>query len=189
MRIGRILYPIKALGPGTRIGIWVQGCPRECPGCANPELQPEEAKDMPLALVTGLVIAAVKSYGLDGITLTGGEPVLQAGELSVLLDKVRPYCSDVLMFTGYRMKELQEMHDRDVDHLLSRVSVLVDGPYVQELNMAERLRGSTNQEIHFLKENIRAKYEPYLSMNERTMDNFVAQDGVVSVGIHPRGFS
>ena len=74
MRIGRILYPIKALGPGTRIGIWVQGCPRECPGCANPELQPEEAKDMPLALVTGLV----NFFFFPGVRLLGASGVVFA---------------------------------------------------------------------------------------------------------------
>ena len=38
MNVARILYPVKVLGPGKRIGIWLCGCDRECFGCSNPEL-------------------------------------------------------------------------------------------------------------------------------------------------------
>ena len=38
MYIARILYPVKVLGPGNRVGIWFDGCNHQCPGCSNPEL-------------------------------------------------------------------------------------------------------------------------------------------------------
>ena len=38
MYIARILYPVKVLGPGNRIGIWFNGCIHHCKGCSNPEL-------------------------------------------------------------------------------------------------------------------------------------------------------
>ena len=38
MYIARILYPVKVLGPGNRIGIWFAGCHHRCKGCSNPEL-------------------------------------------------------------------------------------------------------------------------------------------------------
>ena len=38
MYIARILYPVKVLGPGERIGIWMCGCHHGCRGCSNPEL-------------------------------------------------------------------------------------------------------------------------------------------------------
>ncbi|MDY6787204.1 MAG: 4Fe-4S cluster-binding domain-containing protein, partial [candidate division WOR-3 bacterium] len=31
--INNIVYPVNSLGPGTRIGIWVQGCSMECKRC------------------------------------------------------------------------------------------------------------------------------------------------------------
>ena len=33
---------VTVLGPGVRYGLWVQGCPRRCPGCMTPQSQPRE---------------------------------------------------------------------------------------------------------------------------------------------------
>ena len=183
-----VLYPIQSLGPGRRMGIWVQGCERTCPGCANPELQAMGKKEIPDEMLIGMAVAAFKSYHLDGITLTGGEPVLQAGALARLLAALEPYCDDVLMFSGFTLRELQDKQDPEVDSLLARVSVLVDGPYIQERNESELLRGSSNQTIHYLNSGARPRYETYLAQGRHIIDSFIAEDGVVSVGIHPKGF-
>lgn len=37
MRIHSILEGTRVNGPGYRLGIWVQGCRRNCPGCFNRE--------------------------------------------------------------------------------------------------------------------------------------------------------
>ena len=44
MYVARILYPVKVLGPGNRIGIWVSGCNHRCKGCSNPELWKQEER-------------------------------------------------------------------------------------------------------------------------------------------------
>lgn len=44
MYIARILYPVKVLGPGERIGIWMDGCEHGCIGCSNPELWDIQSK-------------------------------------------------------------------------------------------------------------------------------------------------
>jgi anaerobic ribonucleoside-triphosphate reductase activating protein len=180
MRIGRVLYPIKALGPGERLGIWVQGCERRCEGCANPELQSMEGKEMPLPMLAAMCKAAIEDYGLTGITISGGEPLLQAKELAELLQALRPVCKDVLLFTGYTLNQ-----DDAFASVLANVDVLVDGVYIKERNRGEILRGSDNQVIHFLTESIREKYETYINANKNTVDEFIASDGVVAVGIHP----
>lgn len=182
MRIGRVLYPIKALGPGERLGIWVQGCERRCEGCANPELQSMEGKEMPLPVLAAMCKAAIEDYGLKGITISGGEPMLQAGELAELLKELRPHCDDILLFTGYTRDELKRM---DTDSVLENIDVLVDGVYIKERNRGEILRGSDNQVIHFLTDGSREKYEAYINENRNTVDEFIAPDGVVAVGIHP----
>ena len=46
--VARILYPVKVLGPGNRVGIWLAGCDHKCLGCSNPELweQKDEEKNI-----------------------------------------------------------------------------------------------------------------------------------------------
>ena len=186
MRTGRVLYPVRALGPGERLGIWVQGCERKCEGCANPELQRKEGKDIPIEMLIGMCRAAIKDYKLTGITVTGGEPMLQADELGMLLEACSDLCTDVLLFTGFTLSGLKEMHDPETERVLKYVSVLVDGPYIQSLNRGEILRGSENQVIHYFNESVREKYEEYIKTNKRIIDTFASEDGIINVGIHGR---
>lgn len=189
MRIGRILYPVNELGPGERLAIWVQGCNKRCKGCANPELWPLDAqKNIPLEVLLPLVTIAIQTNNLSGITITGGEPMLQAREIYELLSKIKPICDDVLVFSGYKYEELCASEDEYVKKVLSAISVLVDGEYQIDNNKGERLRGSANQKIYFLDKEIQKKYEEYIKSDERYIDNFVISDGIVSVGIHPQEF-
>lgn len=189
MRVGRILFPIRELGPGQRLGIWVQGCERRCEGCANPELwDKDDKKEIPLPVLQLMASSAFLGSSLDGITITGGEPMLQAKELYQLLVYLQDVCKDVLVFTGYRYENLLSMNDPDISAFLSLISVLVDGEYIKEQNIGARLRGSANQRIIFLDETKRADYEQYISSEHRHIDSFLGDKGVISVGIHPQQF-
>ena len=70
--------------------------------------------------------------------------------------------------------------------LESLVSVLIDGPYIDEQN-DERcvLRGSSNQCIYYFDEDRRKDYETYLRSG-RKIQNIVMGDRLISVGIHNR---
>ena len=35
LALSRMHFPVTTLGPGNRIGIWVQGCTIRCPGCVS----------------------------------------------------------------------------------------------------------------------------------------------------------
>lgn len=189
MRIGRMLYPVRELGPGERLGIWVQGCARKCPGCANPELQEFDwRKEIPAETLADIASLAIAANGLTGITITGGEPMLQPKELAVLLKRLKPICGDVLIFTGFRIQELTRSGNPDIRDVLSLASVVVDGEYILEKNAGDRLRGSTNQRVVILEECRRKTYEDYMSSENRHIDTFISTDGVISVGIHPQTF-
>lgn len=182
MYIDRTLYPVTALGPGRRIAIWVSGCGRHCKKCANPELW--ERKEYQ-RITSRKLVKAINNMvdNIDGITITGGEPFDQAAELCEVIDGL-PETIDVLIFTGYKYEELLEIEDaRD---LLSRVDVLIDGEYVDELNDNQSaLRGSMNQHIWYLNKDIQLKYEQYLAEG-RKIQNFVYDYETISVGIHNR---
>ena len=86
MYIARILYPVKVLGPGNRIGIWFVGCHHRCKGCSNPELwKVDEKYFITIDQVEKLIRTVAAENEIDGFTITGGDPVEQADELTNLL--------------------------------------------------------------------------------------------------------
>lgn len=185
MFLDRILYPVTALGPGRRAAVWVAGCGRRCPQCANPELWRQyPQQEIPAEQAAAYLNALAADRTVDGITLTGGEPFDQPAELARFLDALEVH-GDILAFSGYTLRELRGHEEKK--SLLERVDVLIDGAYIDSLNDGTSpLRGSVNQQICFLRESVRERYEPYLKEG-RKIENFVYDYRVISVGIHRRG--
>jgi anaerobic ribonucleoside-triphosphate reductase activating protein len=104
------------------------------------------------ALIDDVYHSIAAATGIEGITLSGGEPFLQIDALHELLRRIRRNTNlGVIMYTGYYLRELKEMHDEKVDEIVSSlVDILIDGPYIDELNDGKSLRGSQNQTVHFL---------------------------------------
>ena len=183
MYIARILYPVEVLGPGKRIGIWFCGCPRRCEGCSNPELWEFENKyQVTQERILRLIHRIADQYPVDGFTLTGGDPLFQYEDCMNLIRELKAISPDILVYTGYKVEELS---GKD----LSGISVLIDGPYVQERNSNSFLRGSDNQKILILEEEQKDKYEVYLKNGQNRIQNFTVGNSVVSVGIHKKDFS
>lgn len=189
MNTARILYPVQVLGPGMRIGIWVCGCGRRCRGCSNPELWDQKPEcEIPAAGLAELISRIAETHQVDGFTISGGEPMNQAGELAVLLEALRDISGDIIVYTGYRIEELRERRDADTERVLALTAVLIDGEYREEENVDVLLRGSANQRIHILNPAFEEKYGHYLKTAHNQIQNFTTSDGVVSVGIHRKGF-
>ena len=69
-------------GTGKRFVLWVQGCGFHCKGCGNPDTWSfDENKYYSVQELLSMII---KDSSLDGVTFSGGEPFLQAEELSKL---------------------------------------------------------------------------------------------------------
>ena len=188
MLVARILYPVVALGPGKRIGIWVCGCHRRCEHCANPELQAfDPARTISVEMLTAVLLDFIKKYPVDGITITGGEPFEQAEELASLLRGIVDDVPDILVFSGYTHAQLKARQDSATDGLLKIINVLIDGEYIDSQNNGSVLRGSDNQQIHFLQEIHRDQYAAYLTEG-RKFQNFETEEGIIAVGLHYRGF-
>lgn len=145
--LSRIHFPVSALGPGRRVGVWFQGCSIRCPGCISADTW---AATKPSSTVDD-VLAAIRPWfaTADGITISGGEPFDQVGALEVLLRGLRAESSgDILVFSGYPLEALQAH--------LSRMSGLIDAivsdPFERTATQSLRLRGSDNQRLTFLTE-------------------------------------
>lgn len=91
-------------GPGLRFVLFTQGCPHHCPGCHNPE---SHALDGGYEVTAEKVLEEFKKNPLlKGITLSGGDPILQAGELVGICREVHAMGKDVMTYTGYTYEEL-----------------------------------------------------------------------------------
>jgi anaerobic ribonucleoside-triphosphate reductase activating protein len=152
LRVHHFLPFSRANGPGGRAVIWVQGCTLGCPGCFNPETHPFEGGE--LVSITDLFDRIVAlGDAIEGVTVSGGEPLQQRQPLLALLRRVRRETSlSILVFTGYTWEEIRRMPDAEA--LLACVDVLIAGRYdASRLFAAESsqfLRSSTNQTVHTL---------------------------------------
>ncbi len=184
--VARILFPIKVLGPGDRLGIWFAGCNHKCKGCSNPELwvQKKEWK-MEISDLLRIIKIISGTRRIDGFTITGGDPFEQPEALNELLCGLKEIADDILVYTGYRYSQIKDRYSE----VLKKISVLIDGPYIEERNRGKRLKGSDNQRIIYLDSDIRKKYLAYLKGKHADIQNFSTGDSVISVGIHLPGYS
>lgn len=145
IRVSQRETSVRSLGPGRRFVLWVQGCTRNCPGCVSTGDQP---LDGGYPMTTGALAAEIALSRPDGVTISGGEPFLQAEAIAEMLRMVRRdfgYDTGVIVYTGFLLEELRQMPS--AAPLLEQTDLLIDGPYVQELDDGKSLRGSSNQRV------------------------------------------
>lgn len=148
-------------GPGRRFAIWTQGCHLRCKECCNQSYLPLVPRQLlPALSLLPSILEAREQHGIEGITLLGGEPLIQARGLSVLAQAVRAQGMTVMMFTGYVIgSEAQSLPD-SAGELLAACDVVVDGPFVAARRERERnWVGSTNQRFHYLSDAYDASIE------------------------------
>ena len=137
-------------GPGKRAVVWVQGCTLDCPGCFNPQTHPPFAgKDWPVDRLLKLILG--RKNEIEGITISGGEPLQQLKSLIELSRKVKDRSDlSILMFSGFAWDEIQRIPGAQL--LLEHLDVLIAGRYLGSKRLANGLIGSSNKTIHFLTE-------------------------------------
>lgn len=169
---------VHVLGPGLRYVLWVQGCEQKCPGCiAEGAQNMKEGKPIEIgALATEIILSKA-----NGLTISGGEPFLQAKELAKMLDLIsRKKDMGVIVYTGYTYEDLKENSDANV--LLPKIDLLIDGPYIRHLDDGKSLRASSNQRIIPLTD----RYKDYLSefgKGQRITESFYHGIYVHEIGI------
>ena len=180
LEYGLLWNKTRALGPGNRFVIWTQGCCRRCYKCASPELQiTGEGKIIDSEILANMIC---KEEGIDGITISGGEPMLQSQALMTTLNVVRERRPEltVILFTGFKVEELRMECQLS---LLEFVDVLIDGEYVDNLNDNRGLRGSSNQRIYFLTNRL-LNYRQMLEEGRRRREMHVLGPGdLLTIGI------
>lgn len=146
LRIHNIITETTVNGPGKRFGIWLQGCNFNCKGCFNPTTHP---------LTGGTLIShqelfrkIVSTEGIEGISISGGEPLLQIVPLLSFLKMIKEKTNlSVILFSGYTFNEIKS--DKEKNKILSYLDILISGRYQETLKINTPYLSSSNQELHF----------------------------------------
>jgi anaerobic ribonucleoside-triphosphate reductase activating protein len=123
----------------------VQGCTLRCPGCFNPETHGSGGE----SVTVDALFEWLRELEVDGLTVSGGEPLQQAPALLALLRRVRRETGlSILVFTGFEWNEVLRLPE--ADELLGLVDVLLVGRYDERRRLALGLRGSESKVARFL---------------------------------------
>ena len=146
MKIANIVTDSIVDGPGLRLTIFTQGCVHHCPGCHNPDTH-DPAGGQEIALEE-ILLKIRGSRLIEGITLSGGEPFLQAENCALLARAAHEAGLTVWVYTGYHYEMIQAIQNPHWSDLLAETDVLVDGPFLEsQKSLALPFRGSRNQRL------------------------------------------
>lgn len=193
LELNKSHWPVTVLGPGRRIGLWVQGCSIHCPGCVSQDTWP---RDKTKTIAVRDVLAwcrKVTGNALDGVTISGGEPFEQPSALRALLDgliawrRTQGLDFDILCYSGYPLRTLEKQHAQ----LLALLDAIIPEPYVDGLPQGNVWRGSRNQPLVPLSDRGRVRYGPHIDeaadAGGKRMQATVEGGRVWMIGIPGRG--
>lgn len=149
IRLARDLQPDSIVdGEGIRTVLWTQGCIHNCAECHNPETHnlhggyEVEIEDLEKEID--------QLQGQDGITLSGGDPMLQPQAIGEIAEYSKKKGLNVWCYTGFTFEQLlkRAQNEKGFKKTLENIDVLVDGKFEKEqksLNLY--FKGSRNQRI------------------------------------------
>jgi len=188
LRVAHVAVNVVSLGPGKRLVLWVQGCCFACKGCSSPQWRPLEAGTLHTVDTLAHDLLTKAPHDTEGVTFSGGEPMLQAGPLLLLWEKLkccRPHWS-LILYTGFTWEDVLRAHDPAQRQLAQAADVLIDGPYLEHLNNGRGLRGSSNQRIRFISPRY-LSLARYFHECPRTLELVIGQGRVSLIGIPEKG--
>ena len=138
-----------ANGPGVRASIFVSGCRFNCKGCFNKEAQDFNYGNIYTKEVENKFMEYVLDNNVKGISILGGEPLMQTMDDSLLnlLKRIKKESNkEIWMWTGFVYETA--ILDEERKEILNYVDVLVDGQFDESKKVLNlKFRGSTNQRI------------------------------------------
>lgn len=186
IEISRLHFPVTALGPGKRIGIWFQGCSIRCASCISVDTWGTGRG----ATTVGQIVSSISPWmgEANGITISGGEPFDQPEALRMLVRDIRERTdADILLYSGYPFEQIQE----HIRLMQGAVDALITDPYLFDAPQTLALRGSDNQRLHLLTELGHSRFVGYdrpTSEHDMALDLMFDSEGTVwMAGIPRRG--
>ena len=145
LRVHALMESSTVNGPGARAVIWVQGCSLGCPGCWNPETHdPLRGSRLDVSEVLEWFARVSCANRIEGLTISGGEPMEQAPAVLELLRRLREAHPELTagLFSGYSERELPENLWRAMQ---GHLDFAVLGRYNARRRSHDPLVSSTNQ--------------------------------------------
>ena len=134
-------------GYGYRTVVFLQGCNLRCPGCQNPSTW-DINKGISVD-VKDLAHHLREKCLNKKLTISGGEPLLQADALKDLLEELKDF--DLCLYTGHELNEVPQ-------EILGYLKYIKVGSFKKDLKTSMKpFVGSTNQEFLEVKHNEKAK--------------------------------
>lgn len=149
MNYAQIRHYDVANGPGVRASIFVSGCTHNCKNCFNKEAQDFNYGNLYTKEVEDKFMKYVLDDNTKGVSILGGEPLMQIMDDSLLnlLKRIKKETNkEIWLWSGYTYEEAILSEKRK--EILNYVDVLVDGRFEEEnKSLLIKFRGSTNQRI------------------------------------------
>ena len=141
------IHTSKVNGPGKRLVIWTQGCTKACKNCFNPNTWKFEGLNIsPIDIIKNI-------QDVDGVTISGGDPLEQEDILDLLIPLYELNLSKgIILFSGFTIDEINNSSLREC---LNYIDVLIDGRYIDELRISNNFKGSENQNIIYFSDKIK----------------------------------
>lgn len=169
-----------ANGPGTRFVVWTQGCTLGCEGCFNPETHGPGGAARDVRDVAGEALReARRPGGVEGVTVSGGEPLEQPAQLRAFCALVRPSGLGIVVLSGFSRAEIAA--NPELLAAVQDVDMVVAGRYNRRLHLGSGLRGSSNKEYWAITPRYSA--DDFAAVPESEI--VISADGTVAVtGMH-----
>lgn len=149
MNVAGINFESVVDGEGVRVVVFVSGCLHNCKGCHNPASHSFTAGQPFTQELQAEIIAYIqKTPFISGLTLSGGDPMYSAKEITPFIERLRKDVKDisVWIYSGFRFEEILE--NSEMFDLLKLCDVLVDGEFVlEQRDITLSYKGSRNQRI------------------------------------------
>lgn len=148
IKLSGVVHHSSVNGPGVRYVIFTQGCNHHCKGCQNPiTWDSNGGYEMDIDV---LINDVLETKYIDGVTLSGGDPLCQLDEIYYLCMKLKDAGINIWCYTGYTYKQIESS---DMNKILDVIDVLIDGRFDEKKKNSTLLyRGSSNQKIIDAKE-------------------------------------
>lgn len=177
INISRIHFPVTKLGPGRRIGIWVQGCSIRCVGCISADTWVQHKGRTQVREI----LAAIERWvpQADGFTISGGEPFDQTPALTELLAGIRRVSqADILVFTGYPRETIEAR----ISSMEGLIDALITDPFDETVPQTLALRGSDNQRLFTLTSLGQSRFASYdrpIAPGDKSFDVMFDEQGEI----------